>query len=137
MTHPDRVTELLIRGIFLLRKSEIDWYYQEGASHIFPDTWEIYKNAIPEDERHDFVKAYHRRLKGDMGKQEMHKAAIGEKKNEANYHIFSNLFNGMCVVCLSVSVHLSACVSSMGSLGGKDIHPGPPQLGSHQCRSWE
>lgn len=77
MTHPDRVTEILLRGIFLLRESEIKWYYQEGASHIFPDTWEIYKNAIPENERHDFVKAYHRRLKGDLGKEEMQKAAIG------------------------------------------------------------
>jgi proline iminopeptidase len=72
------VSEILLRGIFFLRESEIQWYYQEGASHIFPDTWEIYKNAIPENERHDFVKAYHRRLKGEMGQEEMQKAAIGK-----------------------------------------------------------
>src|SRR5512139_1015512 len=39
-THPTRVTELVLRGIFLLRKEEIDWYYQDGASRIFPDAWE-------------------------------------------------------------------------------------------------
>jgi proline iminopeptidase len=61
-THPDRVTELVLRGIFLLRKKEIDWFYQEGASAIFPDAWEGYLEPIPENERHDLLHAYHRRL---------------------------------------------------------------------------
>ena len=61
-THPERVTELVLRGIFLLRKKEIDWFYQEGASAIFPDAWEGYLEPIPEDERHDLLHAYHRRL---------------------------------------------------------------------------
>ena len=86
MTHPDRVTEMLLRGIFLLRESEIKWYYQDGASHIFPDTWEIYKNAIPEDERDDFVKAYHRRLQGELGPDEMQKAAVGASNECHNRH---------------------------------------------------
>jgi len=60
--HPDRVTELVLRGIFLLRKKEIDWFYQEGASIIFPDAWEPYLAHIPEAERGDLVKAYHKRL---------------------------------------------------------------------------
>jgi proline iminopeptidase len=60
--HPDRVTELVLRGIFLLRKKEIDWFYQEGASIIFPDAWEPYLAHIPEAERGDLVGAYHRRL---------------------------------------------------------------------------
>lgn len=76
ITHPERVTEMLLRGIFLLRQSEIDWYYQDGASHVFPDAWEIYKSAIPEAERGDFVSAYHRRLRGDLGEKELQKAAI-------------------------------------------------------------
>lgn len=63
-THPDRVSELVLRGIFLLREREISWFYQEGASRIFPDAWEPYRDAIPEDERHDFLSAYHRRLTG-------------------------------------------------------------------------
>ncbi|MEE3852376.1 prolyl aminopeptidase [Gordonia sp. LSe1-13] len=62
-THPDRVTELVLRGIFLLRRSEIDWYYNGGAAHIFPDLWESYLAPIPESERDgDLVAAYHRLL---------------------------------------------------------------------------
>ena len=61
-THPTRVTELVLRGIFLLRKSEIDWFYQNGANAIFPDAWEAYRDHIPEAERNDFVHAYYARL---------------------------------------------------------------------------
>lgn len=61
-THPSRVTELVLRGIFLLRKKEINWFYQEGANYLFPDAWEPYWNHIPEAERHDMVTAYHKRL---------------------------------------------------------------------------
>jgi proline iminopeptidase len=63
--HPERVTELVLRGIFLLRKQEIDWFYQRGASAIFPDAWEEYLAPIPEGERGDLVSAYHRRLTSD------------------------------------------------------------------------
>jgi len=66
-THPTRVTELVLRGIFMLRKKEIDWFYQSGASFIFPDAWEPYVAAIPEEERGDFVAAYHKRLTSDDG----------------------------------------------------------------------
>ncbi|HVT34616.1 MAG TPA: prolyl aminopeptidase [Nevskiaceae bacterium] len=61
-THPGAVTGLILRGIFLLRKAEIDWFYQEGANWIFPDAWEAYRDHIPPAERGDFVSAYHRRL---------------------------------------------------------------------------
>ena len=60
--HPDRVTELVLRGIFLVRKREIEWFYQRGASAIFPDLWEEYLEPIPEAERGDLLHAYHRRL---------------------------------------------------------------------------
>jgi proline iminopeptidase len=60
--HPDRVTELVLRGIFLLRRREIEWFYQRGASAIYPDAWQGYWNHIPEPERGDMVQAYHRRL---------------------------------------------------------------------------
>ncbi len=60
--HPDRVSALILRGIFLLRKREIDWFYQDGASRIFPDAWEAYEAAIPEAERSDYLAAYHKRL---------------------------------------------------------------------------
>ncbi len=61
-THPKNVTELVLRGIFILRKKEIDWFYQGGASQIFPDAWDDYVEAIPPNEREDFVSAYYKRL---------------------------------------------------------------------------
>src|SRR5829696_7896518 len=61
-THPERVSGLVLRGIFLCRPKEIIWFYQEGASWIFPDVWEEYEKVIPEEERGDFVSAYYRRL---------------------------------------------------------------------------
>lgn len=64
-THPERVLKLFLRGIFLVRKKEIDWFYQNGASEIFPDAWEHYLAAIPEAERGDLLAAYHKRLTSD------------------------------------------------------------------------
>ena len=64
-THPDRATELVLRGIFLCRPKEIKWFYQEGTSWLFPDVWEEYLKVIPEGERDDLVSAYYRRLTGD------------------------------------------------------------------------
>jgi len=61
-SHPRRVTELVLRGIFMLRKAEIDWFYQQGASAIFPDRWENYVGVIPPAERGDLVAAFYRRL---------------------------------------------------------------------------
>lgn len=61
-THPERVRSLTLRGIFLCRPEEIRWFYQEGASWLFPDVWEEYEKVIPEEERDDFVSAYYRRL---------------------------------------------------------------------------
>jgi proline iminopeptidase len=62
--HPGRVTELVLRGIFLLRKRELDWFYQEGASYLYPDRWEEYVAPIPLEERGDLVRAFYRRLTG-------------------------------------------------------------------------
>ncbi|HVF49830.1 MAG TPA: prolyl aminopeptidase [Pyrinomonadaceae bacterium] len=64
-THPKRVRALVLRGIFLCRKKEIQWFYQEGASAIYADVWEQYASVIPEDERGDMLSAYHRRLTSD------------------------------------------------------------------------
>ena len=62
--HPARVTELVLRGIFMLRRSELEWFYQdsEGAASLFPDLWEHYLAPIPLDERYDLIRAYYRRL---------------------------------------------------------------------------
>ena len=61
-THPERVRALVLRGIFLCRQQEIDWFYQAGANAIFPDVWEQYERLIPPDERHNMLAAYYRRL---------------------------------------------------------------------------
>ncbi len=62
--HPERVFGLILRGIFLCRKREIQWFYQEGASRIFPDYWQDFLAPIPEQERDDLLGAYYRRLTG-------------------------------------------------------------------------
>lgn len=61
-THPENVNEIVLRGVFLLRKQEIDWFYQRGASALYPDAWEPYLAHIPSSERGDMLAAYYRRL---------------------------------------------------------------------------
>ena len=63
--HPERVRAMVLRGIFLLRRFEIEWFYQRGASLLFPEAWQDYLAAIPEAERADLIAAYHRRLTAD------------------------------------------------------------------------
>ena len=72
--HPKRVTELVLRGIFLIRKSEIDWFYQRGASAIYADAWEKYVEPIPEAERGDLLRAFHERLTGDDERERLRAA---------------------------------------------------------------
>jgi len=63
-THPGHVSELILRGIFTLRREEIAWFYQEGCNWIYPDAYEAYEAPIPPDERGDMVTAYYKRLTG-------------------------------------------------------------------------
>jgi proline iminopeptidase len=66
-THPSRVTELVLRGIFMLRKAELDWFYEQGlgASALYPDLWEHFIAPIPPSERRGMMNAYYRRLTGN------------------------------------------------------------------------
>ena len=64
-THPERVSELILRGIFLLRRKELHWFYQEGANFIYPDAWEAFLEPIPPEERDNLMAAYYRRLTCD------------------------------------------------------------------------
>ena len=66
-THPERVTELVLRGIFMLRRWELEWFYQnpDGAGALYPDLWEDYVTLIPQAERGDMMRAYYTRLTGD------------------------------------------------------------------------
>ena len=60
--HPNRVLSLVLRGIFMCRKSELHWFYQDGASHIFPDAFDAYRDHIPIEEQNDLIQAYYKRL---------------------------------------------------------------------------
>jgi len=60
--HPSRVTGLILRGIFMVRQSELEWFYQQGCSWLYPDSFALYEAAIPPEERGDMIAAYHRRL---------------------------------------------------------------------------
>jgi proline iminopeptidase len=62
--HPERVTALVLRGIFTLTKAEIDWFYRDGAGRFWPEQWRAFQQAVPEAERGDLVEAYARRLFG-------------------------------------------------------------------------
>ena len=70
-THPERVSGMILRGIFLCRPQEIQWFYQQGAGRLFPDFWEDYLAPIPAGERDDMVSAYYRRLTGDNEMERM------------------------------------------------------------------
>lgn len=63
-THPDRVSELILRGIFTLRRHELEWFYQQGASFLMPEAFAEYVKPIPPEERGDMIAAYYRRLTG-------------------------------------------------------------------------
>jgi len=73
-THSDRCLGLILRGIFLTRPAELKWFYQYGASEIFPDFWESYRDQIPAGERGDFMTAYYKRLTGDDEKTRLNAA---------------------------------------------------------------
>ena len=78
-THATHVTELVLRGIFMLRRWELEWFYQEGASWLFPDRWEEYLAPIPENERGDLVAAYHKRLTGNDPAEQLRAAKAWSK----------------------------------------------------------
>jgi proline iminopeptidase len=77
--HPARVTELVLRGIFTFRQTELDWLYEYGASEIFPDKWPDFLAPIPVEERGDIVAAYQRRLTGDDRAEQLRAAKAWSK----------------------------------------------------------
>jgi len=67
-THPERVTEMILRGIFTFTQDEMDWFYRDGTRYLFPESYDQFRNAIPPEERDDLVAAYHRRLMGPQAR---------------------------------------------------------------------
>ena len=81
-SHSDAVSEMVLRGIFMLRKKEIDWFYQQGASNIFPEAWSDYIKIIEEDEQDDLVAAYSKIFNGEDKEKKLN-AAVAWSKWEA------------------------------------------------------
>lgn len=73
-THPDRASELVLRGIYTVTRAELEWFYQFGVSEMFPDKWERFVAPIPEAERGDMMEAYRKRLVGDDRKAQVEAA---------------------------------------------------------------
>lgn len=88
ITHPERVKGLILRGIFLCRPSEIKWFYQEGASQLFPDVWDEYLKPIPANERHDMVAAYYRRLTHENAEVRLEAAKAWSKWEAATSRLY-------------------------------------------------
>jgi proline iminopeptidase len=79
-THPERVTELVLRGIFLFQQYELDWMYKEGgASQLYPDKWDEFVAPIPEAERGDLVEAFRKRLTGSDTEEQLRAAKAWSK----------------------------------------------------------
>jgi proline iminopeptidase len=81
-THPDSVSEMVLRGIFMLRKKELDWFYQDGASRIFPEAWKNFINQIDDSKRDNLMQAYHEIFIGADQEKSL-SAAIAWSKWEA------------------------------------------------------
>jgi proline iminopeptidase len=70
-THPDQVSAMVLRGIFTLRRQELDWYYRRGASYFFPEKWEAFSKDLPPEAMEDPILTYHRRLTGDDARAQL------------------------------------------------------------------
>ncbi|MDO1581658.1 prolyl aminopeptidase [Rhizobium oryzicola] len=90
-THPHRVTELVVRGIYTLTKAELDWYYQFGVSEMYPDRWEKFIEPVPENERHEMMAAYHHRLTGTDEGEKLRFARAWSQWEGATISLIPNL----------------------------------------------
>ena len=78
-SHPDRVTELILRGIFMLRQKELQWFYQYGASQIYPEAWQGFIGEIAEDKRQDLIEAYRQIFNGEDEEKKLSAAKAWSK----------------------------------------------------------
>jgi len=88
-TYPNSVSELVLRGIFMLRDKELKWFYQDGASRIFPEAWEGFLNPIKEEDRDNLMDAYYKIFTGDDDKKKM-EAAVAWSKWEGSVSTLSH-----------------------------------------------
>jgi proline iminopeptidase len=88
--YPERVTELVLRGIFLLRRWELEWFYQSGTSRLFPDAFRAYEQLIPKEERGDLIGAYYRRLTSDDAAVRQEAARVWSVWEASTSHLFAD-----------------------------------------------
>ncbi|MFW2542821.1 prolyl aminopeptidase [Primorskyibacter sp. 2E107] len=82
ISHPERARHLVLRGVFMMTKVELDWFYGGGAGQFWPETWARFRDLIPEDERGDLIEAYHKRLFcGDLRIETKHAQAWSAWEN--------------------------------------------------------
>lgn len=117
-THPDRVSALIVRGVFLGRPTDIAWFYQSGANRIFPDYWEDFIAPIPEDEQDNLLAAYYQRLTGsnEIARMQAAKAwaswegrTINLKSLAASMEHFTNPHTAMSVARIEAHYFMHAC----------------------------
>ena len=92
-SHPQRVTALVLRGIFLLRHWELQWFYQHGASALFPDQYAAYAAAIPASEQHDLIAAFYNRLISDNRSEQVKAAKAWAIWEAATSYLLPNTAN--------------------------------------------
>ncbi len=90
VTHPERVKALVLRGIFLCRKKELEWFYQFGAHHLFPEEWEKYQAVIPPDERKNMIAAYYKRLTSEKPEVQLEAARAWARWEGATITLLPN-----------------------------------------------
>jgi len=89
-SHVEHVTGVVLRGIFLLRKKELDWFYEGGIAAIYPDAWESFRDFIPEEERGDFITAYNKRLNSSDAELQNKAAKIWTALEMATSYLLPN-----------------------------------------------
>ncbi len=93
-THPDRVTHLVLRGVFLMTHAELDWFYGGGAGKFWPETWAKFTALIPQDEQGDLIAAYHKRLFSGNREEEVHYGRAWSAWENALASVYSNGLSG-------------------------------------------
>ncbi|MDD7804619.1 MAG: prolyl aminopeptidase [Endozoicomonas sp. (ex Botrylloides leachii)] len=117
-THPKMVSAMVLGGVFLARKQDIDWLYHCGANRIFPDNWEHFIEVIPQDERGDLIEAYYRRLLGDNEVARMNAAkhwstwqgaVLTLRPNQDTMDHFSDAHNALAIACIECHFFKHRC----------------------------
>jgi len=93
-THPDRVTHLILRGVFLMTQGELEWFYGGGAGRFWPETWAKFTALVPEEEQYDLITAYNKRLFSGDREEEIRYGRAWSAWENALASVYSNGVSG-------------------------------------------